>query len=94
MKRRRNLWNRCFSNHKRREVIKKVDDLKKEHSYEETLKELEELLEESENENRMLKNQFWDEVRDGSSLTRIKDKVMEGWSPNDLECERIGILRL
>ncbi len=79
---------------KRDTAKKKVKSLEHSSSYEETLKELREVLGHTETENKKLQITFWAEIRNNVSLQSTKDKVQEGWSPNDLECEKIGILRI
>lgn len=94
MKKARNLLANRLLQTKRDTAKKKVKSLEHSSSYEETLKELREVLGHTETENKKLQITFWAEIRNNVSLQSTKDKVQEGWSPNDLECEKIGILRI
>jgi len=94
MKKGRNLLNSGFSSDKKKKAAEKIKDLKDKSSYAETLKELEGLMDNAENENKTLRDEFWNELRNHSSISHLKEKIVEGWAPNDLECDKIGILRI
>lgn len=93
MKKERNLLANKLTNIEI-EAIKKVGELAGDSSYDQTLLEIEENCKRTDDENLNLKRAFWREVRNNSSINTTKEKVMEGWSPNDLECEKLGILRI
>ena len=76
------------------EAIRKVSELARDSSYDQTLLEIEENCRKTDAENVNLKRAFWREVNNNASINTTKEKVMEGWSPNDLECEKLGILRI
>lgn len=93
MKKAKSLSVKRFLQVNREEANKKLEELSEDVSFDKTLKEVEENLKRTETENKHLRKDFYKELHNNASLISTTDKVLEGWAPNDLECEKLGILK-